>query len=84
MDRSALIISGEFSSGLASDTLGDISPSETSSALNLFCISMGLLFLPTLVHPLGIRQDMRLFLEVRSYVISKINYFIGYFVGSDQ
>ena len=51
VDRSALIISGEFSSGLASDALGDISPSGTSSALNLFWISMGLLFLPTLVHP---------------------------------
>lgn len=51
VDRSALIICGEFSSGLVSDALGDISSSETSSTLNLFWISMGLLFLPTLVHP---------------------------------
>ena len=43
VDRSALIISGEFSSGLASDALGDISPSGTSQLFHWFVTEASIL-----------------------------------------
>ena len=70
VDRSALIISGEFSSGLASDALGRYFTVGNLKRLEFILNIYGSSIFTDPCPPLGIRQDMQLFLEVRSYVIS--------------